>query len=145
MGSSCCRDRSQPNSHGLQLSENQQVSIRPSVPSKTKKSLAFAHLLATIITDYFENGENRCPFMTDEEISALIAEICDNIYLQGGACRDILLNEPVNDLDLMANTRELCKIQSSHLRKYHHDAEHQSDSRCALWRLYLRVSLHVIC
>ena len=109
------------------------------IPRKTKKSINAAYLLATIIAEYFESDCNRCQQMDDHANGSLIADICDNIFIQGGACRDILLMKPVNDIDLVVNTRELTKIQQHHLRTFHSDANQQGHTQCALWRLYLIV------
>ena len=55
-----------------------------------------------------------------------------------GACRDFLLFKPVNDLDIIHNTRELNKIHLQHLQKYHSSKENQGyHHSCILWNIYL--------
>lgn len=135
MGTVCCQS---------QVNEDvkKQLEILHSnsgISPKTKKIIALAHLLACLIHDFFESDEQRCPYVDDQANGFLIADICSNIFLEGGAVRDIILKKPVNDLDLTANTQELTKIQRDHLLKYHSTVDQQKDTRCALWKLYLMV------
>ena len=55
----------------------------------------------------------------------------------GGFCRDVLLNRQINDVDIIINLRELTKLQTNHLKKYHSKRENQGrDCKCAYWSRY---------
>eukprot|EP01084_Bolivina_argentea_P318557 552467_1 len=125
---------------------------------RTKSVIASGHLLATIIKNYFESPDNKCDMLLDDMISEEKEEddddgdddgynaelnwktVLDNIIIVGGAPRDYLLNRPINDLDINANTRELTKLQLLHLKKYHGTVSQQKKSKtskCIFWRLYI--------
>ena len=69
--------------------------------------------------------------MSQKEIDIWNNSILDNIIVVGGFPRDIILNRPITDIDIVINLRELCKLQSMHLNKYHTDYFHSSGSASA--------------
>merc|ERR1719334_3112021 len=95
-----------------------------------------------LITDIFQKylEKNRCPYVTDaEEQSTLTYELLSQVIVVGGFCRDILMNHPINNIDIIINLRELCKLQTEHLEKYHSTPKSQHTScRCVCWQHYLQ-------
>jgi len=106
-------------------------------PKESKRAMATAALFTMIFARYLE--DNICPNMTDSDERAQFApEILDHVIIVGGFCRDILLNRPIRDIDIIINLRELCKLQTNHLKKYHSKKEHQSSGQgCVYWKRYL--------
>eukprot|EP01084_Bolivina_argentea_P283869 486296_1 len=106
------------------------------ISTKSKLAISSGYLLANMITDFFCCNENKCDCMDDDdEYKNVIKTILDNILIQGGACRDLALIQPINDLDIVVNTRELNKIHLQHLKKYHSTKQNQGRNHCCiLWK-----------
>eukprot|EP01084_Bolivina_argentea_P059646 108944_1 len=109
------------------------------ISSKSKLAISSAYLLSNILTEFFTNDKNKCECMQNaDEYKNVVQSILSNVLIQGGACRDLALTKPINDLDIICNTRELNKIHLQHLQKYHSNIENQSiNIGCILWNLYL--------
>jgi len=107
------------------------------IPKESKRAMTTAALFTSIFQKYLE--QNRCEYVDDaEEQSQFSAELLDHVIIVGGFCRDILLNRPVNDIDIVINLRELTKLQTNHLKKYHSKSSEQDmNCRCVYWQRYL--------
>ena len=73
------------------------------VTERSKIAISSGYLLASIIGGYFD--KHKCEYMTDDEHKELVESILDNLFVVGGACRSLLLSQPINDLDIQCNTR----------------------------------------
>eukprot|EP01083_Nonionella_stella_P102702 292354_1 len=98
------------------------------------------YLLSQIMDHFFKSDTNKCKLMNDEDYANTIHQILDNIFIHGGACRDLFLFEPINDIDITVNTQKLNKIHLFHLHKYHAlglNAGTNESRTCCLWNRYL--------
>lgn len=107
------------------------------IPKESKRAMTTAALFTNIFQKYLE--QNRCEYVDDEEeLGQFSAELLDHVIIVGGFCRDILLNRAVNDIDIVINLRELTKLQTNHLKKYHSKSNEQDiNCRCVYWQRYL--------
>jgi len=107
------------------------------IPKESKRAMTTAALFTSIFQKYLE--QNRCEYVDDEEeLNQFSAELLDHVIIVGGFCRDILLKRPVNDIDIVINLRELTKLQTNHLKKYHSKSSEQDiNCRCVYWQRYL--------
>jgi len=107
------------------------------IPPESKRAMTTAALFTNIFQKHLE--QNRCEFMDDEEeLNQFSAELLDHVIIVGGFCRDVLLGRAVNDIDIVINLRELTKLQTNHLKKYHSTHKEQDmDCRCVYWQRFL--------
>eukprot|EP01084_Bolivina_argentea_P091715 165075_1 len=109
------------------------------IPFKSKRAMTTAALFTDIFRKYLDR--NKCENISSsnsEELDQFSSEILDHVIILGGFCRDVLLNRAINDIDIMINLRELCKLQTNHLKKYHSKKEDQDRNvRCVYWQRYL--------
>ena len=128
----------------LKLKSPQILSImdieqKSDVPFQSKRAMATAALFTEIFQKYLDVHKcENIPETKVEELDQFSSEILDHVIIVGGFCRDILLNRPINDIDIVINLRELCKLQTNHLKKYHSKKAHQDrNARCVYWQRYL--------
>mmetsp|Transcript_38972 Transcript_38972/g.62220 ORF Transcript_38972/g.62220 Transcript_38972/m.62220 type:complete len:680 (-) Transcript_38972:272-2311(-) len=116
------------------------MEMKQNVPSESKRAMTTAALFTDIFEKHIERHVcENIPEDNSEELEQFASEILDHIIIVGGFCRDILLNRKINDIDIVINLRELCKLQTNHLKKYHSKKEHQDrNARCIYWERYLR-------
>ncbi len=102
------------------------MATNPKNPSKAQSLQSNFHsrmsctrLLAQLIHNYIQQN-HFCPFETpsnsNDHLSTIIIQ---NIYVVGGAIRNFLLKHPINDLDIVIDTKTLSTLQLNHLRKFH--------------------------
>eukprot|EP01083_Nonionella_stella_P217004 779337_1 len=88
------------------------IKIYERQPKQTKRAIESAHLITTLIFEYF----NANPCKDSKNIAELIL---DSIFIAGGACRDYVKFDPINDVDLKINMLKIRQIMLNHLNKYH--------------------------
>ena len=113
-------------------------SSRGPTPFETTRAMSTVALLTDAFRRYLDH--NKCEFIPkdSEELDQFTSEFLDHVIVVGGFCRDILLNRKINDIDIIINLRELTKLQTNHLKKYHSKRENQGrDIKCAYWSRYM--------
>eukprot|EP00485_Elphidium_margaritaceum_P009954 CAMPEP_0202689444 /NCGR_PEP_ID=MMETSP1385-20130828/4705_1 /ASSEMBLY_ACC=CAM_ASM_000861 /TAXON_ID=933848 /ORGANISM="Elphidium margaritaceum" /LENGTH=694 /DNA_ID=CAMNT_0049344577 /DNA_START=44 /DNA_END=2128 /DNA_ORIENTATION=- len=110
------------------------------IPFESKRAMACAALFTDIFQKYIEAHQcENIPEQNKDELDQFATEILDHVIIVGGFCRDLLLNRTIKDIDIIINLRELCKLQTNHLKKYHHKQADQSrENRCVYWQRYLQ-------
>eukprot|EP01084_Bolivina_argentea_P208382 355309_1 len=102
-----------------------------------RKPIATVHLIANVIFNHFK--DRKCDIMKHESKTLTAESILSNIHVMGGALRDILLNNDINDVDILIDTQKLNQMHLNHLNKYHSTLQQQSmNSTCIFWKLYLQ-------
>jgi len=109
------------------------------VPEDSKRAMNTVALLTDSFKKYLDANKCECiPKENSEELDQFSSELLDHVIVVGGFCRDILLNRKINDIDIIINLRELTKLQTNHLKKYHNRRDQQSrDCKCVYWKRYL--------
>ena len=100
----------------------------------TKQAMTWAHFLGDIWHRYI-NIQHKCEFLNENEY---MPNILQHVIIFGGACRDYILGNEFDDIDMFVNTRELSKLHLEHLKKYHSKsiASQGKNVKCCLWKLY---------
>eukprot|EP01084_Bolivina_argentea_P159071 277059_1 len=113
------------------------MDYKTNIAYNSKRAMATAALFTEIFQKYLDR--HKCEKMTaTEELDQFSSEILDHCIIVGGFPRDILLNRSINDIDIIINLRELCKLQTNHCKKYHNKKRDQGrDLRCVYWQRYL--------
>eukprot|EP01084_Bolivina_argentea_P134725 237543_1 len=102
--------------------------------SNAGKAQITSYLFIKIIEDYFQNINNKCEYVNPYHISNTFLS---HLIIVGGFGRDILMDSPINDIDLMLDTQQLNIFHLNHLQKYHSKHKNKTDSKCSLFQLYM--------
>eukprot|EP01083_Nonionella_stella_P071817 193136_1 len=96
----------------------------------TKRAMVTAHYIARKLHSYFK----RYHFCTESEDNYI--PILDHVYIVGGAVRNYLIGNGINDLDIVVDTLKLQYLQNTHLLTYHQmdvngSYNTNNDAKCA--------------
>ena len=121
----------------LNIVEEKSMPEFSDIPFASKRALSTAALFTEVWANYIK--KHKCPHLEQQDSDQWVTELLDHVIIVGGFCRDLLLNRPINDIDIMINLRELCKLQTNHLKKYHGDSDKQKKPAgdCLYWKHYL--------
>eukprot|EP01084_Bolivina_argentea_P263811 446653_1 len=110
------------------------------IKSRSMTLIAATHLFASTIYNFVNTEQNKCEFVQNEEDRLNILQY---IFVRGGMCRDLLLNQDIKDIDIVVNIHELSKEYLSHLTTFHSKKEQQNEKcQCIFWRHYLNKYKH---